>query len=339
MIVDLGAKNESSSRIDVVTAAVYENIHWKAGGHSDKSDRKIASTMFRITEKMRAMNKESMRGIQQQHRRSGVRAGETSNDICREILNAVRDGANQVNLQTPLNAKKSYNGNLITVSHRLSIKVKTPSCVSDPEIIVPLQIVTQTSSASMATSDTIPISNSYPEGWNTGNVTDMPVVQASYVGLAGEQDYLVNPATNVVPSAPLLPDSNEYTLSKLLEKLDTSLSIKLELEKLLRDPQWKSIIAPMKPYEFDSILQKVTLDFDKVDVSNLLFPHIQNFTCIYAVAILRSVSNFLRIQFIQAMLPHIVDLSANNSVLLKELSEWEKVCSERDFENALARGS
>jgi hypothetical protein len=93
----------------------------------------------------------------------------------------------------------------------------------------------------------------------------------------------------------------------------------------------------LAPYEFDAILKKVMMDFDKVDVANLLCPHIQNFTCVYAVAILRSVSHFLRIQFVQAMLPHIVDLDANKSVLLTELSEWERVCTERDFESALMR--
>lgn len=136
-----------------------------------------------------------------------------------------------------------------------------------------------------------------------------------------------------------MPNSDEYNLPKLLEKLDTCLSAKPKLEELLSDPQWKSVIASLKPYEFNSILQKVTLDFDKVDVSNLIFHHLQNFTCVYAVAILRSVSNFLRIQFIQAMLPHVVDLKTNKSVLVNEFSEWEKVCTERDLENALVGGS
>ena len=179
IVVDLGAKNESSSRVDIVTAAIYQRIYWKAGGHSDALDRKIASVVFRVTETMRAENKESIRDIQRQRKRSGVKARETPNDVYREILNAVRDGANQVNLQTPSDAKISYYGSMINVSHRLYIKAKTPSCVTDPEIIVPLQIVSKTSSTSMAASGTVPV---YPEGWDANSFTPVPVVQASYAG-------------------------------------------------------------------------------------------------------------------------------------------------------------
>lgn len=302
--------------------------------------------MFRVTPEMRAKNKESMREIKEQRKRSGVAARGQTNDLYRDILDAVRDGANQVTLNIPSDAKMSYAGNLVTVNHRLCIKAKTPSCVTDPEIYVPLQIV----SSALATHPVsapapIPVATAYPEGWNSNNVTTVPIVQASYVGpvsyggneKTGEQESALNSTTTAVPSAPPMPSSNEYTLPSLLEELSSSLSAKMKLEELLANPQWKAVISSLKPYEFDSILQKVPLDFDKIDVANALCPHVYNFTCVYAVAILRSVSNFLRIQFIQAMLPHIHNLEKDKAVLLAELSEWEKVCTERDFENALAK--
>jgi hypothetical protein len=347
-VVDLGAKNESSSRVEIMTAAIHERIHWKAGGHSDTSDKKIASVVFRVTEEMRAKNKESMREIKEQKKRSGTTARGPSDDVYRDILNAVRDGANQVHLQIPIDAKMSYAGSLVTVNHRLCIKAKTPSCVTDPEIFVPLQIVSSASEshpAAAAAPASIPVVSAYPEGWNSSNVTTIPVVQASYIGAVsyggnektGEQDDVLNSTTTAVPSAPPMPVSNEYNLPKLLDELGSCLSVKIKLEKLLVDTQWKSVISAMKPYEFDSVLQKVSLDFDKIDVVNVLCPHIHNFTCVYAVAILRSVPNFLRIQFVQAMLPHIVDLSTNKAMLLAELSDWEKVCTERDVDKALAK--
>ena len=117
---------------------------------------------------------------------------------------------------------------------------------------------------------------------------------------------------------------------------DTGRIRQFKLEKLLSDPQWKSVISLLQATEFMSILQKVMLDFDKVDVAQLLCPHVE-LTCSYAVAILGSVSNWLRIQFIQTMLPHIVDLEMNKDVLLRELSDWERITTERELENALMR--
>jgi hypothetical protein len=345
VVVDLGAKNESSSQVDIVTASIYQRIHWKAGGHSSCWDNKIVSMTFRVTEEMRAKNKESMREIAEQKKRSGTRG--PSDDIYREILNAVRDGANQVILVIPVDAKHSYMGSLVTVTHRLCIKAKTPSCVTDPEIFVPLQIVSSTS-ASLEIAPTaptpMPTVNAYPEGWNPNNITTIPIVQASYVGPVSYGGNEVNSAqefapysTTVTPTAPHLSNV-EYSFPKLLTELDSCLSVKFKLEELLSDPQWKSIISLLQPTEFMSILQKVMLDFDKVDVTQLLCPHVQ-LTCSYAVAILRSVSNWLRIQFIQTMLPHIADLKSNQDVLLRELSDWERVATERDLENALMRGN
>ena len=337
VVVDLGAKNQSTSNIDFVTAAIHQCVRWKAGSHSDSWVRNIASVTFRVTKEMRARNKDSMREIKQQQKQSGTTAKGPSNDVYREILDAVRDGANQVTLRIPSDTMMSYAGSLITINHQLIVKAKTPSCANDPQIPVPLQIMSGTS-VIPEMAPAIPIAN--PEGWDSNNITTVPVVQASYapVSYGGNEqtgDSVFNSTATAIPSAPPMPSQTQYTLPHLLEELSSCLSIKFKLEEMLIDPQWKSTISSLKPYEFDSILQKVTLDFDKVDVANIICPHIHDFTCVYAVAILRSVSNFLRVQFVQAMLPHICDLQENKRVLLTELSDWEKVCTERDFDNAL----
>ena len=334
VVIDLGAKNQSTSNIDFVTAAIHQRVRWKAGGHSDSWARNIASMTFRVTDEMRAKNKDSMREIKQQQKRSGTTARGPSNDVYREILNTIRDGANQITMRIPSYTEMSYAGSLITINHQLIVKAKTTCCATDPQISVPLQIM-PILSPEMVSSTPIPIAN--PEGWDSNNITTVPVVQASYAPVfygGNEQtgDSVFN--STAIPSAPPMPSQTQYTLPHLLEELISCLSIKFKLEEMLTDPQWKSIISSLKPYEFDSILQKVALDFDKVDVANILCPHIHDFTCVYSVAILRSVPNFIRIQFVQAMLPHICDLHENKGLLLAELSDWERVCTERDFDNA-----
>eukprot|EP00804_Cyclotella_cryptica_P008039 CCRYP_004546-RA/>CCRYP_004546-RA protein AED:0.02 eAED:0.02 QI:75/1/1/1/1/1/2/200/557 len=348
--VDLGAKNESSSQVNVISAVIHQRIHWKANSHSSCANEKITSTMFRVTEDMRSKNKEAMREIQQQKSRGaggGGARGPSSDDVYREILNAVRDGVNQVTLTIPEGAKHSYMGNLVTITHRLCIKAKTPSCVTDPEINVPLQIVSGMISPGStppiyASATPMPTANVYPDGWNPNNVTTIPVVQASYVGpvsyggneVTSHQE-IMNSA-NVVPTAPPLPKPTEYNFPNLLKELDSCLSIKFKLEELLTDPHWKSVLSSIQPQEFITLLQKTMMDFDKLDIAQLLCPLIHNFTCSYSVAILRSVSNWMRIQFVQAMLPYIVDLKTNKNVLVMELSDWERISTENDFERALS---
>ena len=77
------------------------------------------------------------------------------------------------------------------------------------------------------------------------------------------------------------------------------------------------------------------MEFDQTDLALLVAPAIENFTCVYVVAILRSVSEWLRIQFVQKLIPLCSDLKTNSSLILDEMSDWEKVSTERDFANAL----
>lgn len=348
VVVDLGAKNESSSRVDVISATIYQRIHWKSSSHSSCSDEKVASLMFRVTEDMRAKNKEAMREMKRQNG-AGVTKGPSSDDVYREILNAVRDGVNQVTLMIPADAKHSYMGTHVSVAHRLCIKAKTPSCITDPEICVLLQIVPANISSSPSPSPyalATPMNtvNDYPDGWDPNSVTTVPIVHASYVGpvsYGGNEvtaNHEIMTSTNAVPTAPPLPNPMDYAFPRLLKELDSCLSIKFKLEELLADPHWKSVISSIQPQEFISVLQKTRLDFDKLDVAQVLCPVIHNFTCSYSVAILRSVTNWLRIQFVQAMLPYIVDLKKNKEVLVAELSDWERISTEKDFETALLNG-
>ena len=175
-------------------------------------------------------------------------------------------------------------------------------------------------------------------GWDQSNVTTIPIVEATVIGPTIYGGDIVDGnggvvSSYVVPSAPASP--TEYTFQTLLGEIQSSLSVKMKLEDLLKVPQWKSIISALQPTEFVAILNTVMLDFDKVDVVNVLARNVNAFTCFYAVVVLRSVSNWLRIQIVQTMIPCIVDLRDSKSVLLNELSDWERISTEQDFEKAL----
>jgi hypothetical protein len=185
IVIDLGIKNESSSRVEVVTAAIHQRIYWKAldltGYIISNTWENTKTTTFRVTDEMRAKTEESMREIKEHQKQNSSRDRGPSDDVYRQILNAVRDGVNQVTLTIPSNTITSYAGYLVTVSHSLYIKAKFSSCVADPEVIVPLQIVSGTyESPEMPAPTSVPVATAYPEGWKVDNVTTIPIVQASF---------------------------------------------------------------------------------------------------------------------------------------------------------------
>ena len=66
----------------------------------------------------------------------------------------------------------------------------------------------------------------------------------------------------------------------------------------------------------------------------MVAPLVENFTCEYVVALLKVVPNYLRTQIVSKLLPFCVDLDSNSGLILDELTSWEKVSIERDFEKA-----
>jgi len=61
-------------------------------------------------------------------------------DCYREIYERLLDGVNKFKLQIPKKSKDSYKGKLGRITHDLVIKVYTPSLVSNPTVVIPLQI-------------------------------------------------------------------------------------------------------------------------------------------------------------------------------------------------------
>ena len=99
---------------------------------------------------------------------------------------------------------------------------------------------------------------------------------------------------------------------------------------------YKPLFSDLQPAYFVAVVKAAKMEFDQTDLALLVAPAIENFTCAYVVAILRSgVPGWLRIQFVQKLIPLCSDLKTNSSLILDEMSDWEKVSTERDFANAL----
>mmetsp|Transcript_4167 Transcript_4167/g.5463 ORF Transcript_4167/g.5463 Transcript_4167/m.5463 type:complete len:349 (-) Transcript_4167:134-1180(-) len=139
--VDFGCKNEASTRIEYVEANIKENIYWKARGHNSCSKHTIVERQFNQTDNMEKRSKQQMRQLKEDLG-SGIISRGLKVNLYRELLKVVKDGRNRVTLDIPLTVKPTYRGSCITVSHTLTIKVKTPSGSTNPKRKIPIQIVT-----------------------------------------------------------------------------------------------------------------------------------------------------------------------------------------------------
>ena len=348
MKIDLGVQNNSREEFEYISAYMKQKISWHSGSHSSSSKRHLGGRRFNLNQdNMRAKSKDEMQEMKNASSTTGNGLGLSDNEY-REILAAIKDGRNNVVVQVPNSAINTYHGSLIKIQHYLTITAKTQNGSTDPTIKVPLQIVSPQSTGAQfqeypepTATDSLPTAYAtevIPEGWNSDNVT---IVPPSAPSLHGAVSY----GGNVVDSneaitfedfdlPPIAQAAFIYDYPSLLKQLQSSLIILAKLKDLLKDDQWKAVIAELTPNQFLQIISKVELEFDKVDVIEILAGEVKNFTCAYAARILRSVPGWLRIQTVQKLIPHCKDLKKNKTILLNELSDWERISTEQDFANA-----
>ena len=63
-----------------------------------------------------------------------------------------------------------------------------------------------------------------------------------------------------------------------------------------------------------------------------------NFTHQYIIAALRVVSDWIRTPLLTKVLPLCTDLNENRDTIMAELTDWELVCTQREFESAANNG-
>lgn len=358
--VDLGIKNNSTAELEYVQAFITQKVAWHSGIHREKERNFLASSDFNLDhDNMRARSKNEMQEMKNTATMVGnadrSRGLDLSDDTFRELLAAVKDGSNKVILKIPdskfenhdgkyVRALNTYDGKYVTVKHHLSIRVKTPFGSTNPTIKVPLQIVSPDSVGDPSHSHQEPamppnpVAPPHPEGWNADNVTSVvPSAPSLHNTISYGGDVVDSKQEVAFDLPPTGGGSPTYDYPSLLKEIQSSLSIRTKLQDLLKDNEWKAVIIALMPEQFLEILDKVSLDFDKADVIEILAGVVQNFNCAYAVMILRKIPDWLRIQTVQKMIPFCTDLKTNKSVLINELSDWERISTERDFENEISK--
>jgi hypothetical protein len=174
----------------------------------------------------------------------------------------------------------------------------------------------------------------------------MVVAPAEAMVLGGSAILLVQDSERLlqdIESSELLAYTESITaspsLTRLLEEMAASVDDYDIITKKLQDPEWSSLLAAITPDEFGTILAHVNVDFDQPDVAKLLGRCVNNgggnFTCDYCVSAIHNSAECSRPSTVQQLLPLCTNIKICHAQITSELTEWEKVILEQEFEDLL----
>ena len=370
-VIDFACKNQSRQRIASVTVEIKQEARWSAGYHNEYSTNVLATRLFNRTERWGEMSKEEVKAKAQSRKNNTDSYRDRNQQALQIIHKAIFDGENRVLLNVPASALQTYHGALVQVNHRMKIKIKFDGmCIDHPTINVPIYLGTPTSYGGQIASSpqpSIPVATAIatpsappmdvkpsappapeaeinlaapsapPAEWAAA-VTSAPVVvgQADVVIGGKAEDFEEGGAANAsafVPVAEVVP-----SLANLINEIKFAVSPSDTVRKRLNDKKWSPVFNAMTPIDYSSVIKAVAIEFDQPDIAALIAVSVRggSFTHEYVIAAIRTVSDWLRTPTIQKILPFCKDLHANVGKIKAELTDWEKVCTERDFEQALA---
>lgn len=96
--------------------------------------------------------------------------------------------------------------------------------------------------------------------------------------------------------------------------------------------KWEPVFIAMTPIDYSSVIKKaVAIEFDQPDIAAFVAPSVKggNFTHEYVISAIRVVSDWLRTLTLAKLLPLCKDLQANAGRIKAELTDWEKICTDR----------
>ena len=339
--VNFACVNNSTMGIQNVVAVLKQRVEWKAKGFSHHYSERIATKSFGTWDKLRPIShKEAkarreggkLKGNGRQDNEDPTASSQDKDDptVATErgeqykLLESLNHENHSLSIEVPTNAIPTYEGKLIRVSHVLKIKVVSQVyfnwMMPVPNIEIPLQILD-------ATDKHLGLPPVVPPDW----VEDGALIVAHAVLAGGNQ---VNYAGEAVEAGG--PATGPPSLELLVRQLQQSSNAEALMSQKVQDPAWRSILGNLPPSGCGSVLAAVDLDFRKLVVAVVVAETCgPNYTCAHATESVRVCPAWMRVSMVRQMLPYCTDLAVNSSLILAELSDWEKTVTEYDFEQAM----
>jgi hypothetical protein len=331
--IDMGCKNESATDITSVKAEIYESVSWHGYRHNSFTNKVISKKEFQKTDLMAKKEKREMQIIRSEEK-NGTRSLSGDDGLFREIYQMLHDGENSTILSLPMTILHDYSGSCIQVSHLVTLTINTPCCSRNPSSSVVLNVVSPKSveQALLNSSDSTPSAPELPQGWEADNVFTLPTVSSTinntYLGgsvTSSEQDINLN-NVSLDTSGP-----TGVSLEALSHEMQRSINAKTTITDKIGSREWAKFFKNLSPMDYSVILKNVSSEFDQPDVAYVVAGSIGTFSSNHIVAMLRVVSESMRVTALQKTLPLCKDALVNKNTILAELSDWERICTEYDF--------
>ena len=140
--VGIAVQNESSKRLASVEATITERVVWRAGGHSNSSHRTIAQTAWDMGA-VAGLEELSSEALSQARERAAASPGEARTKTLEAMATSLLSGRQRETLTVAPDARDSYRGSCLSVAHRCYVTSRTPCCVTEPQLEVPVRIGTR----------------------------------------------------------------------------------------------------------------------------------------------------------------------------------------------------
>lgn len=159
---------------------------------------------------------------------------------------------------------------------------------------------------------------------------------ASAINLGG--DAILGASTMSVDYAGLVPlappgHSTEPSLPRLYDEMVASVDDFDIITGYLQNDGWRELFENVTPEEYGMIITYVTMDFDQPRVASLLASHVNGgiLTCQYVAAAVRGALDVHKATMVQRLAPRCVDLGQNGNLISNELSEWDRIITQRSL--------
>lgn len=366
--IDFACRNQSRRGIKRVDVKIVEKVTWTDGGvEKNHAKRTLASASFHPREEWIKLSKDELKSLSSSAKQPNNTLQNNEQSLIREIYKGIFQGHNRAVLGVPQTSLQSYSGVIVKVEHYLKAKIITGgSCTKNPSTKIPLYIGMRSSFGGQGENaeyaipllDAMPIGEELlntpdvptptkepsapPEQW-VGAVTSAPMVMSQSAGVISGGKILQttgekateNEAEDDIftPVAEVNPSLKQLLIEILLSGIPLSI-----VKKRLKQPEWKRVVFDvMSPQEYAYMIKAVRTEFYRLDIAAILAPSVMggNFTHEYVIAAIQAADDCLKVPMVGKLLPLCVDLEENSSKILASLSEWEQLCTEQYFQDAL----
>ena len=349
--VGVAVKNESTAKARRLYVNITESVEWRAHGHGHQAKRTIAHAEFDPRE---------IHGLSEMSKQTLKAARNDADRTYAAILETLTSGNQRSSLTVLPDARDTYAGGVLSVRHYVAVRLKTPSCITDPDLELPVRVGTRIPHEHIGTGlvavpvIAMPVAmpldseekasiTTKPSDWQGAIVAEPSVVamgEAMVGGVLRE-----NGETEQAEETPY--DSNYGwetaasharvgTQEALMERMDrTTHALSLIKGLLERDDShcdeaeaWRSLFGALGPMEFGQITEKVQLEFDQAPVAELLARHLTaGVTTAHILSAIRSVAPNQRAAVVNVLAPLCADLAdtVQQDRISEELTDWERV--------------